>query len=96
MQKYGGGVIVNLVPLAGRDEKIGGTAYLSSMMGLIGFTRQAARELAAYHVRVHAVGTGIAEMHRAEKGYPSNFNQAVLYLCDEKQASLKGQIINIS
>jgi len=95
MQKNGGGVIVNLVPLAGRAEKIGGTAYVSSMMGVIGFTRQAAGELSAHHVRVHAVCTGVPELHRAEDGYPSDFNQAVLYLCQDEMAHLKGQIINI-
>ena len=95
MQKNGGGVIVNLVPLAGRAEKIGGTAYLSSMMGLIGFTRQAARELGAHQIRVHAVGTGIPELHRAEMGHSSNFNEAVLYLCSDEQKKLEGQIINI-
>ena len=95
MQKNGGGVIVNLIPLEGRDGKFGGTAYISSMMGLIGFTRNAAHELVEHNVRVHAVGTGIAEMQRAEKTLPSNFNEAVLYLCSEEQANLNGQIINI-
>ncbi|MBT3337242.1 MAG: SDR family oxidoreductase [Anaerolineae bacterium] len=95
MKENGGGVIVNLIPLAGREEKVGGTAYVSSMMGLIGFTQQAASDLEEYHVRVHAVGTGIAEMQRAETDFPSDFNEAVLYLCNEKQASLNGQIVNI-
>ena len=96
MQKNGGGVIVNLVPLEGREGRVGGTAYSSSMMGLIGFTRNAASELAEYNIRVHAVGTGIAELQRAETAFPSNFNESVLYLCNEEQASLNGQIINIA
>ncbi len=95
MQKNGGGVVVNLVPLAGRGEKVGGAAYLSSMMGLIGFTRNAASELGAHHVRVHAVGTGIAEMQRAETTFPSDFNEAVLYLCGDKTIDLHGEILNI-
>ncbi len=95
MQKNGGGVIVNLVPLAGRAEKVGGTAYLSSMMGLIGFTQQAARELAAHQVRVHAVCTGVPELHRAAEGHPSDYNKSVLYLCRDEMAHLEGQIINI-
>ena len=95
MQQKGGGVIVNLVPLAGRDTESGKTAYVSSMMGLVGFTRQAARELGAHHVRVHAVGTGISEMQKADAEIPSDFNEAVLYLCDKKNARLNGQIVNI-
>ncbi|MCP4140950.1 MAG: SDR family oxidoreductase [Chloroflexi bacterium] len=95
MKENGGGVIVNLVPLADRAEKIGGTAYVSSMMGLIGFTQQAAVDLAAHQLRVHAVGTGIAELQEVEEIFPSDFNEAVLYLCDEKQAHLNGQVINI-
>ncbi len=95
MKENGGGVIVNLIPLEGRDGQSGRTAYVSSMLGLVGFTRQAAGELGAYRVRVHAVGTGITEMQRAETEIPSNFNEAVLYLCDEKNAHLNGQIVNI-
>jgi len=95
MQQKGGGVIVNLVPLAGRGAASGKTAYVSSMMGLVGFTRQAARELGAHHVRVHVVGTGISEMQKADAEIPSDFNEAVLYLCDKKNARLNGQIVNI-
>ncbi len=95
MKENGGGVIVNLIPLEGRDGQSGRTAYVSSMLGLVGFTRQAAGELGAHRVRVHAVGTGIAEMQRAETEIPSSFNEAVLYLCDEKNAHLNGQIVNV-
>jgi NAD(P)-dependent dehydrogenase (short-subunit alcohol dehydrogenase family) len=95
MKENGGGVIVNLIPLEGRDGQSGRTAYVASMMGLVGFTRQAASELGAFNIRVHAVGTGIAELQRAEAEIPSGFNEAVLYLCDEKNAHLNGQIVNI-
>ncbi len=95
MKENGGGVIVYLVPLAGRAEKIGGTAYVSSMMGLIGFTQQAAVDLGTHHLRVHAVGTGIAEMQKVATNFPSSFNEAVLYLCHEENAHLNGQIVNI-
>jgi len=96
MRKQGGGTVVNLVPLAGREEAVDRSAYVAAMMGLIGFTRQAARELAAQQIRVHAVCTGVPELHRAQRGYPVNFEKAVLYLCEEKSAALTGQIINIA
>lgn len=95
MEENGGGVIVNLVPLADRSEKIGGTAYVSSMMGLVGFTQQAAVDLVASNVRVHVVGTGIGTLQNAADSIPSDFNEAVLYLCDEENAQLNGQIVNI-
>ena len=95
MQQSGGGVIVNIVPLAGRDAQSGRTAYVSSMMGLVGFTPQAASDLGAFNVRVHAVGTGIGKLQNADDQTPSDFNEAVLYLCDEENAQLNGQIVNI-
>ena len=96
MQQSGGGVIVNLVPLEGRDEQSGRAAYVSSMMGLVGFTPQAASELGAYNVRVHAVGTGIGKLQNADEQIPADFNDAVLYLCHEENAHLNGQIVNIN
>ena len=95
MQQSGGGVIVNIVPLAGRDAQSGRTAYVSSMMGLVGFTPQAASDLGASNVRVHAVGTGIGNLQNASDSIPSDFNEAVLYLCNEENAQLNGQIVNI-
>ncbi len=95
MQQSGGGVIVNLVPLQGRDAESGKAAYVASMMGVVGFTPQAARELGASNVRVHAVGTGIGELQNAVKEIPSDFNEAVLFLCNEENAHLNGQIVNI-
>lgn len=95
MQQSGGGVIVNIVPLEGRAEQSGKSAYVASMLGLVGFTPQAASELGASNVRVHAVGTGIGNLQRAQRDFPSSFSEAVLYLCDEKAADLNGQILNI-
>ena len=95
MKKNGGGVIVNLIPLAGREAFTDRTAYVSSMMGLIGFTRQAAGELAADNIRIHAVCTGIPELQRAQRDFPSSFNNAVLYLCGDEAVDLHGDILNI-
>jgi len=61
MRAQGGGVIVNLIAAdagvteAGRDESPLRAAFLASMAGLDAFSQQAARELAPYGVRVHAV-----------------------------------------
>ena len=48
------GVIINLVTETVRDEKQE-AAFVASMSGLAGFTRQAARELSPYGIHVYAV-----------------------------------------
>lgn len=91
MRERGSGVIVNLLtanPLQVRKE----AAYLASLTGLIGLTRQAALELSPYHIHVHAVGSGIVEFQHAEANVPKKFVEAVMYLC---QSSLDGQIVNV-
>ena len=55
MRTQGGGVIINLIAEADRDEGPLRAAFLASMAGLETFSQQAARELAPYGIRVHAV-----------------------------------------
>jgi len=54
MKEKGGGVIINLITGSTRDEKFE-AAFVASMNGLDGFTRQAARELSPYDIKVFAV-----------------------------------------
>ncbi|MGE5377905.1 MAG: SDR family NAD(P)-dependent oxidoreductase [Bacteroidota bacterium] len=61
MQAAGGGVILNLIPPLQKPvvkETVAGAAFVASMMGLEGLTRQAAHELSPYGIRVHAVESG--------------------------------------
>lgn len=64
MRAKGGGVIINLITEATREDQSArtepsrsGAAFIASMQGLRGFTLQAARELNPYSIQVHAVSS---------------------------------------
>ncbi len=89
------GVIINLLSLDGREGKSNRSAYLTTQMGLVGFTRQAALELADSGVRVHAVGKGLARFQNEEGHFPHDLAGAILYLCSSKAADLNGIIVDL-
>jgi 3-oxoacyl-[acyl-carrier protein] reductase len=67
MREQGGGVIVNIASIAGRAHGLKDrAAYVASKTALIGLTREAARELAAYGIRVNAVCPGVIETEMTE------------------------------
>lgn len=56
------GVIVNIGSIAGHNIPLRNrSGYVASKAGLIGFTRECAREFAAYGIRVNAVCPGVIE-----------------------------------
>jgi NAD(P)-dependent dehydrogenase (short-subunit alcohol dehydrogenase family) len=57
MRAGAGGVIINIVSEAGRDESSQRAAFFASMAGLESFSQQAACELAPDGIRVYAVKT---------------------------------------
>ena len=58
MRAGAGGVIINIVSEAGRDESSQRAAFFASMAGLKSFSQQAARELEPDGIRVFTVKTG--------------------------------------
>src|SRR5262249_41001115 len=62
MKAAGNGVIINISSIAGHNIPLKNrSAYTASKAGLGGFTRECAREFAAYGIRVNAVCPGVIE-----------------------------------
>ena len=67
MREQGEGVVVNIASIAGRAHGLHDrAAYVASKMGLLGLVREAAREFAAYNIRVNAVCPGVIETEMTE------------------------------
>jgi 3-oxoacyl-[acyl-carrier protein] reductase len=68
MKSRGSGSIVNISSGAGRSYSLTGIqAYASAKAGLIGLTRQTARELGAFGVRVNCVAPGFVRSNPASE-----------------------------
>ena len=60
MRDQGGGVVINIASIAGYKSPLpNASAYCASKAGVVGFTRECAREFAAYNIRVNAVCPGV-------------------------------------
>jgi 3-oxoacyl-[acyl-carrier protein] reductase len=68
MKRVRRGAIVNITSGAGRSYSLTGIqAYASAKAGLIGLTRQTARELGAHGIRVNAVAPGFVRSNPASE-----------------------------
>jgi 3-oxoacyl-[acyl-carrier protein] reductase len=68
MKRGGGGAIVNISSGAGRSYSLTGIqAYASAKAGLIGFTRQTARELGPHGIRVNCIAPGFVRSNPASE-----------------------------
>jgi 3-oxoacyl-[acyl-carrier protein] reductase len=68
MKRARRGAIVNISSGAGRSYSLTGIqAYASAKAGLIGFTRQTARELGAHGIRVNSVAPGFIRSNPASE-----------------------------
>jgi len=95
MRDHGGGVIINMASLSGGTIALDRSAYTASLFGLVGLTRQAARELFSYGIRVHVVGRGLGRFQNTGATVPADLSRAVLFLSSPRSAHLTGHIVNL-
>jgi 3-oxoacyl-[acyl-carrier protein] reductase len=68
MRAQGSGVIINIASIAGHSIPITlRSAYCASKAGVVGFTKECAREFAEYGIRVNAVCPGVIITPMTEK-----------------------------
>lgn len=103
MADEGGGVIVNLASTAGTSGTLPeGISYAASKAGMIGLTKQSARELAPHGIRVNAICVGSLEgqpypsqnaLNRA--GTVEEIASVALFLCSDAARFITGQAIAV-
>jgi len=60
MRSQGKGAIINIASIAGKSQPLYlRSAYAASKAGLVGFTKEAAREFAPFGIRVNAIAPGV-------------------------------------
>ncbi len=91
MADEGGGRIVNLAAVEAYESSLpAGIGYITGNAGLIGMTRQAARELAPYRIRVNCITA------KTEDGNNAELVDAALFLCSQHAKSVSGQVLAVN
>ncbi len=107
MLDEGGGVIVNLASAYGHPLPLANHApYVASKAGIIGLTREAARELAPHGIRVNAVCPAeialpdmplpaVPQNPQGRFGTPEEVAAVVLFLCSDAARFVTGQALHV-
>ncbi len=109
MADEGGGVIINLASTAGHTlPRANSISYVASKAGVIGLTKEMARELAPYRVRVNAICPAnidtpderperfdTSRIPQGRLGTPEEVANVVLFLCSDAASYITGQAIHI-
>ncbi len=104
MADEGGGAIVHVASTAGSGlTPPNGVSFTASQAGLIGLTRQSARELAPHGVRVNAVcpgnvarefgGANAPSNALGRLGTPEEIAGVILFLCSDASRFMTGQAV---
>ena len=88
MADEGGGCVINLASAeAGNSSLPAGIGYVTGGAGVIGMTRQAARELAPHNIRVNCIATPSSDDSKERVAI------AALFLCSDAAKSMTGQLL---
>jgi len=105
------GRIVCMASIAGLMGGFGQTAYATSKIGLIGFTKSVALEGARYNVTCNAVAPGIMapnaqlsplyermvkRVAMQKEGEPEDVANAVAFLCSERARYITGAVLTVT
>lgn len=91
MADEGGGVIVNIAPDTTLPD---GISYVASKAGVLGLTRQSARELGSAGIRVHAVCP--PPFDDDDDPRIALAADAILFLCSDAARGLNGQALSLT
>lgn len=90
MADEGGGSIINLAAVEAYESSLpAGIGYITGGAGVMGMTRQAARELAHHGIRVNCIAS------KTQDGTSADIADAALFLCSNHAKSVTGQVIAV-
>jgi NAD(P)-dependent dehydrogenase (short-subunit alcohol dehydrogenase family) len=106
MQAAGGGAVLT-ISAAYKTRRDGNVAYGTAKDGVIGLTKNLARELAAHNIRVNCIAPGLVRLPLVgttvnpptvsldRLGQPEDIAYAAAYLVSDESAWLTGQVLTI-
>lgn len=77
MQRSGGGSIINLSSIIGKEGNVGQAVYSGSKAAVIGITQSLAKELAPHHIRVNAIAPGLIATDMAAR-IPDEYHEKMM------------------
>ena len=103
MRAKGGGRIVNIASISGRQGTAGLTAYCAAKHGVVGLTRALAQEVRAEGIAVNAVCPGSVDTDMLRVGMPGarpdmspeDVANVVIYLCAYAPRALTGSCVDV-
>jgi NAD(P)-dependent dehydrogenase (short-subunit alcohol dehydrogenase family) len=106
LEAAGGGAVLT-ISAAYKTRRDGNVAYGTAKEGVIGLTKNLARELAAHNIRVNCIAPGLIRRPIADPtiqppavnldrlGQPEDIAYAAVYLLSDESAWLTGQVLTI-